>query len=411
MVPYSSFMQIKKQQGLNEITRYNLYPSAAIQGAPAPGYSSGQALKAIQEVAETLPRGYGIGWEGLAYDESKKGNEAIYIFLIVVAFVYLVLVGQYESFILPLSVIVSLPIGLFGSFLLLKVMGLSNDVYAQIGLVMLVGLLGKNAILIVEFAVQRRREGMPLQEAAVEGGKLRFRPIQMTSFAFIAGLLPLVVATGAGAIGNRTIGTTGVGGMLVGTVLGVLVIPGLYYLFGRMADGRKLLKDETDEPLSQMFEHKVFEPLPEATAGEIEGLLEYLDAHGGRDDVCHIAADTHRDSGRLINVAKAAELLDFVTTPRRQVVLEHEGRRFVKASRADRKAIWRERILQFQLFRVTQEMLRRQGGPIDSEVVRETLILNLPEENYEKEFATLVDWARYGDLFAYDETTGLISMP
>src|SRR5262245_26003774 len=163
MVPYSAFMTVKKQQGLNEITRYNLYPSAAIQGAPAPGYSSGQAIKAIQEVAkETLPRGYTLGWEGISYDESKKGNEAIYIFLIVVAFVYLVLVGQYESFIIPLAVILSLPVGVFGSFLLLQVMGLSNDVYAQIGLIMLVGLLGKNAILIVEFAVQRRQEGLPL---------------------------------------------------------------------------------------------------------------------------------------------------------------------------------------------------------------------------------------------------------
>ena len=248
MVPYSAFMTIEKKQGLNEITRYNLYTSAAIQCAPAAGYSTGQAIQAIKEVAaETLPRGFDIGWAGLAYDESRKGNEAIYIFLIVVAFVYLVLVGQYESFILPLAVILSLPIGIFGSFFFLQAMGLANDVYAQIGLVMLVGLLGKNAILIVEFAVQRRREGVSLKEAAVEGGKLRFRPIQMTSFAFIAGLLPLVVATGAGAIGNRTIGTTGAGGMLVGTVIGVLVIPGLYYLFGKIDDGRKLLKDETHD--------------------------------------------------------------------------------------------------------------------------------------------------------------------
>jgi hydrophobic/amphiphilic exporter-1 (mainly G- bacteria), HAE1 family len=256
MVPYSSFMQLKKKQGLNEINRYNLYPSAAIQGAPAAGYSTGQAIQAIQEVAaETLPRGYGIGWEGLSYDEARKGNTAVYIFLIVVVFVYLVLVGQYESFILPLAVILSLPVGIFGSFLLLQVMGLSNDVYAQIGLVMLVGLLGKNAILIVEFAVQRRAEGSSLTEAAIEGGKLRFRPILMTSFAFIAGLLPLVVATGPGAIGNRTIGTTAVGGMLVGTVIGVVLIPGLYYLFGRIADGRKLLRDETDAPLSEVFGH------------------------------------------------------------------------------------------------------------------------------------------------------------
>jgi len=255
MVPYSSFMQIKEQQGLNEITRYNLYPSAAIQGAPAEGYSSGQAIDAIKQVAlETLPRGYDVGWEGLSYDESRKGKETVYIFLIVVAFVYLVLVGQYESFIIPLGVILSLPIGVFGSFLFLRVMGLTNDVYAQIGLVMLVGLLGKNAILIIEFAVQRRHQGLSIAEAGIEGGKLRFRPILMTSFAFIAGLIPLVFAEGAGAIGNRTIGTTAAGGMLVGTVIGVLVIPGLYYLFGRISDNRSLIKDEHDEPLTELFE-------------------------------------------------------------------------------------------------------------------------------------------------------------
>ena len=238
MVPYSAFITRKTKQGLNGITRYNLYTSAAIQCAPAPGYSTGQAIQAIKEVGAKLPRGFDVGWSGLSYDESRKGNEAIYIFLIVVAFVYLVLVAQYESFILPLAVILSLPVGLFGSFFFLRAMGLTNDVYAQIGLVMLVGLLGKNAILIVEFAVQRRMEGVSLQDAAVEGAKLRFRPIQMTSFAFIAGLLPLVVATGAGAIGNRTIGSTGAGGMLVGTIIGVLIIPGLYYLFGQLDGGR-----------------------------------------------------------------------------------------------------------------------------------------------------------------------------
>jgi HAE1 family hydrophobic/amphiphilic exporter-1 len=271
MVPYSAFMRIEKKQGLNEITRYNLYPCAVIQCAPAKGFSSGQAIKAIEEVSKNtdiLPHGYGIGWQGLSYDESKKGveiplpnggdfelSQAAVIFVIVVIFVYLVLVGQYESFIIPFAVILSLPIGVFGSFFFLDLMGLSNDVYAQIGLIMLVGLLGKNAILIVEFAVQRRHEGLSLKDAAVEGGKLRFRPIQMTSFAFIAGLLPLVIAEGAGAIGNRTIGTTGAGGMLLGTVLGVLIIPGLYYVFGKLADGRKLLKDETAEPLSEMVRH------------------------------------------------------------------------------------------------------------------------------------------------------------
>ena len=267
MVPYSAFTTIKKMQGLNEINRYNLYPSAAIQGAPSPGFSSGEAIKAIQEVAaETLPRGYDLGWEGLSYDEAGKGNTAVYVFLVVVIFVYLVLVGQYESFILPLAVIMSLPVGIFGSFLFLQAMGLANDVYAQIGLVMLVGLLGKNAILIVEFAVQRHHEGVSLKEAAIEGGKLRFRPILMTSFAFIAGLIPLVRATGPGAIGNRTIGTTAVGGMLLGTVIGVLVIPGLYYLFAKLSGDRKLLQDETDEPLSEVLEQQHADTKPHLEA-------------------------------------------------------------------------------------------------------------------------------------------------
>ncbi|MFN7934077.1 MAG: efflux RND transporter permease subunit [Bryobacteraceae bacterium] len=252
MVPYSSFMTLKKSQGLNEITRYNLYPSAAIQLVPAAGYSTGQAIQAVQEVAATtLPRGYGLGWEGLSWDESQKGNAALYIFLIVVVFVYLVLVAQYESFLIPLAVVLSLPVGIFGSFWFLSAMGLSNDVWAQLGMIMLVGLLGKNAILIVEFAVQRRNQGVSIKDAAIEGGKLRFRAIQMTSFAFIAGLLPLVIAHGAGAIANRTIGVTGVGGMLLGTVLGVLVIPGLYYLFARISDGRELLRGETHVPFSE----------------------------------------------------------------------------------------------------------------------------------------------------------------
>ena len=255
MVPYSSFMKIEKRQGLNEINRYNLYTTAIIQGAPSSGFSSGQAIAAIEEVArETLPHGYGIGWQGLAYDEANKGNTAIYIFAVVVIFVYLVLVGQYESFLLPLAVLASLPVGLLGSFLMLKGMGLANDVYCQIGLVMLVGLLGKNAILIIEFAVQRRHEGLSLRDAAIEGGSLRFRPIVMTSFAFIAGLIPLVRASGPGAIGNRTIGTTAVGGMLMGTLIGILVIPGLYYLFAKISDGRKMIKDEHHDPLSELLE-------------------------------------------------------------------------------------------------------------------------------------------------------------
>lgn len=252
MVPYSAFTKIKKKQGLNEITRYNMYTSAAINGAPAQGFSSGEAIKAIQEVAtKTLPRGYDIDWVGLSKDEVGRGNEALYIFLVVLGFVYLVLAAQYESFILPLSVVCSLPAGVFGAFMLLKVMGLANDIYAQVGLIMLVGLLGKNAVLIVEFAIQKHQQGETILNAAIEGAKVRFRPILMTSFAFIAGLLPLVVATGPGAIGNRTIGTAAAGGMLLGTVFGVVIVPGLYYIFGRMAEGRSLIKDEDDVPLTE----------------------------------------------------------------------------------------------------------------------------------------------------------------
>lgn len=258
MVPYSAFMTLKKSQGPNEITRYNMYNSSAIQGLPAKGYTTAEAIQAIREVAEvSLPKGYDIAWEGLSFDESNRGNESIYIFGIVLIFVYLVLAAQYESFIIPLSVIFSLPAGIFGSFFLLQIMGMENNIYAQIGLIMLVGLLGKNAVLIVEFAIQKHNEGMTILEAAIEGAKVRFRPILMTSFAFIAGLIPLVIATGAGAIGNKTIGAAALGGMLLGTVFGVIVVPGLYYIFGTLADGRKLIKDEDESSLSEDFVHMI----------------------------------------------------------------------------------------------------------------------------------------------------------
>ncbi|WP_339922094.1 efflux RND transporter permease subunit [uncultured Cyclobacterium sp.] len=254
MVPYSAFMKMEKKQGPNEITRFNLYTSSSIKGVPAKGYTSGDAIKAIQEVAaQSLPNGYDIAWEGLSYDESRRGNEAIYIFIVVLIFVYLVLAAQYESFIIPLAVILSLPIGVFGSFLMLKFMGLANDIYAQIGLIMLVGLLGKNAVLIVEFAIQKHQQGSTILEAAIIGAKVRFRPILMTSFAFIAGLIPLVIATGAGAIGNKTIGSSAMGGMLFGTIFGVIIVPGLYYIFGSIAEGRTLIRDEDETPLSEDY--------------------------------------------------------------------------------------------------------------------------------------------------------------
>lgn len=253
MVPLSAFMKLKKKQGANEINRFNMYNTAAIRGGAADGFSSGEAIDAVKEVAKSLPRGYDIDWAALSYDEVRRGNEAIYIFLVVLVFVYFVLAAQYESFIIPLAVIFSLPTGVFGSFLLVKGMGLANDIYAQVGLVMLVGLLGKNAVLIVEFAVQKRLEGATIIDAAIEGAKVRFRPILMTSFAFIAGLIPLVMAHGAGAIGNKTIGSSALGGMLFGTLFGVIIVPGLYYIFASIADGRKMIKDEELGPLTEDF--------------------------------------------------------------------------------------------------------------------------------------------------------------
>ncbi len=262
MVPYSSFMRLKKGQGPNEITRFNLYNSAAIQGLPGKGFTTADAIAAIREVAaKTLPKGYDIAFEGLSYDESIRGNESLYVFLIVLAFVYFVLAAQYESFIIPMAVIFSLPVGVFGSFFMLKLMGLENNIYAQIGLIMLIGLLGKNAVLIVEFAVQKRQQGFTILEAAIEGARVRFRPILMTSFAFVAGLIPLIVATGAGAVGNRTIGASALGGMLFGTIFGVIIIPGLYYIFAHLADGRNMIKGEDQEPLSENWTHQM-DPFP-----------------------------------------------------------------------------------------------------------------------------------------------------
>ncbi|QBQ40439.1 efflux RND transporter permease subunit [Sphingobacterium psychroaquaticum] len=258
MVPFSAFMKMEKVYGLSEITRHNMYNSSEISGAAATGYSSGTAIQTIAQVAkEKLPRGFGIDWAGISKDEVGRGNEALYIFLICLGFVYLILSAQYESFVLPLPVILSLPAGIFGAFMFLKLLGLENNIYAQVALIMLIGLLGKNAVLIIEFAVQKHREGMSVWESAIEGATMRFRPILMTSFAFIAGLIPLVMATGPGAIGNRTIGTAAAGGMLIGTVFGLIIVPGLYFIFGTIAGRNKLVKKEEENPLTEEIEHHV----------------------------------------------------------------------------------------------------------------------------------------------------------
>jgi hydrophobe/amphiphile efflux-1 (HAE1) family protein len=232
MVPYSNFIRLEKVFGPEQITRYNMYTAAMITGNPAPGYSSGQTIEAIQEVAaNTLPAGYTYEWSGMTREQIISGNQAIYIFIICLVFVYLLLAAQYESFLLPLAVILSLPAGIAGAFGLLLLTGLENNIYAQVALIMLIGLLGKNAILIVEVAIQKRNQGISVISAAKAGAVSRLRPILMTSFAFIAGLIPLCIASGAGAMGNRSIGTAAAGGMLIGTLAGVFLVPGLFALF------------------------------------------------------------------------------------------------------------------------------------------------------------------------------------
>lgn len=243
MVPFSTFMRIERVYGPEVLTRYNMYMSAMINGEPESGYSSGDAIEAIERIAEkTLPRGFEIEWSGMTREEILSGNQAIYIFGLCLLFVYLLLAAQYESFLLPFPVLLSLPIGVFGSYLALVFAGLDNNIYAQVALVMLIGLLAKNAILIVEFAIARNKEGHGIAEAAIEGARQRFRPILMTSFAFVAGLIPLCMASGAGAIGNRSIGMAAAGGMLIGTVFGVIVIPGLYILFAKLGNKKTVEK-------------------------------------------------------------------------------------------------------------------------------------------------------------------------
>ncbi|MDQ0641762.1 HAE1 family hydrophobic/amphiphilic exporter-1 [Pedobacter sp. W3I1] len=232
MAPISEFITLEKVYGPQAISRFNLYTSIAVTGNPNAGFSSGDAIKAIQEEAAIhLPAGYGYEFSGLSREEVSSGSQTIFIFLLCVIFVYFLLSAQYESYILPLAVLFSLPIGLAGVFIFDKIFGVDNNIYTQITLIMLVGLLAKNAILIVEYAVDRRRKGMSIVNAAIDGATARLRPILMTSFAFILGLLPLMLSSGVGAAGNTSIGTGAVGGMLIGTIFGVFVIPALFIVF------------------------------------------------------------------------------------------------------------------------------------------------------------------------------------
>jgi HAE1 family hydrophobic/amphiphilic exporter-1 len=232
MAPITEFITLKRVFGPENITRFNMYTSIAVNGAPNFGYSSGDAITAAQEVAaQTLPPGYGYEFSGLTREEMASGSQSILIFVLSVIFVYFLLAAQYESFILPLSIIFSLPVGIAGSFIFAKLFGVENNIYFEISLIMLIGLLAKNAILIVEFALQRRHRGMSIIQSAIEGATARLRPILMTSFAFIFGLVPLVIGGGVGANANRSIGVGAVGGMLIGTMIGILVIPTMFVIF------------------------------------------------------------------------------------------------------------------------------------------------------------------------------------
>ena len=248
MAPITEFVNLKRVYGPQAVTRFNLFNSANVNGASAPGYSSGDAIRAVQEVSATaLPNNYTVDFSGLTREEIAAGNQTTFIIILSILFVYFILAGQYESYLLPLSVLLSLPVGIMGAYLTTKLAGLEVNIYFQIALIMLIGLLAKNAILIVEFAMQRRRAGFTIVEAALDGAKVRLRPILMTSFAFIIGLMPLVFAGGTGAVGNRSIGTGAVGGLLIGTIIGVFVIPILYILFEWLQEkisGKPEIKEE-----------------------------------------------------------------------------------------------------------------------------------------------------------------------
>lgn len=249
MAPITEFVQLKRVYGPQSVTRFNLYNSASVTAAPAPGFTSGDAITAIQEVSESqLPGDFDIAFSGLTREEISAGNQTTFILILSILFVYFILAAQYESYLLPFSVLFSLPVGIMGAYVVTKLAGLNINIYFQIALIMLLGLLAKNAILIVEFAIQRRKAGLSIAEAAFEGARVRLRPILMTSFAFILGLMPLVLASGIGAEGNRSIGTGAVGGLFVGTVLGVFVIPLLYIFFQwlqeKMTGKPDVLKEE-----------------------------------------------------------------------------------------------------------------------------------------------------------------------
>jgi len=276
MAPITEFVKMHRVFGPESISRFNLFSSIAITGAPNVGYSTGDAIKAIQEVAaQNLPAGYGFDFSGLTREELASGSETVFIFVLCLIFVYFLLSAQYESYILPFAVLLAIPFGLAGAYIFSIIFKLNSNIYLQISLIMLIGLLAKNGILIVEFALERRRNGMPIVQSAIEGAVARLRPILMTSFAFIFGLVPLMFSTGAGAVGNKSIGTGAVGGMLIGTIIGVFAIPVLFIIFQSLQEkisgpAKNGYDDDDDEEDTDVAatqkriegaeEHKLIEP-------------------------------------------------------------------------------------------------------------------------------------------------------
>ena len=260
MAPITQFLTLKKVYGPDNINRFNMYTSMSVNGSPNAGYSSGEAIQAIKEVAaETLPQGYGFEFSGMTREESSTGTSTTaLIFVLCLVFVYLLLSAQYESYILPLAVLFSIPFGLAGSFIFAQFMHVDNNIYLQIALIMLIGLLAKNAILIVEFALDRRRQGMSILWSAIAGSAARLRPILMTSLALVIGLLPMMFASGVGANGNSTIGTGAIGGMLIGMLTQIFIVPVLFVAF---------------QSLQERFTPMEVEPEPEEIEAEIEKLV------------------------------------------------------------------------------------------------------------------------------------------